>query len=397
MKGVYSQRKDLTGRRFGRLIVVSLTSERRDRSPVWNVKCDCGCQHKATSKSLRGGQSSCGCARRKDLSGVKFGWLTAVRYSGKRTKHLSPVWECVCKCGNVCHESAYRLACGNAVSCGCMVKTRKIHKDLTGKRFGRLTVVAPTKTRSKQGCVVWTCLCDCGATRNVVGSYLTSRSEFRTTSCKSCVRKAASENHSAELVGQRFGRLTAIRMTGRKRGKHNEWECLCDCGKSHRVSSSGLACGNTRSCGCLARESVSASNVKRFRQDQKSGAVWLYENRCTRIKMRSSWEVVFARWLDDNDEPWEYEPKCFVLEKAVRYTPDFFLPARGLWIEVKGFMSDSAKKKIDTFKSLHPILLVRKQFISKITGQDKASDVARLVKRVARTSASRSPLPLFSA
>jgi len=99
--------------------------------------------------------------------------------------------------------------------------------------------------------------------------------------------------------------------------------------------------------------------------------------------MRSPWEVVFARWLDDNNEPWEYEAKIFILGKAMRYTPDFYLPARGLWVEVKGFMSDFAKKKIDIFKSMHPLVMVRKKFISKITGRDKANDIARLVCRVA--------------
>lgn len=395
MKGVYSQRKDLTGLRFGRLTVVSLASERRGRRPVWNVICVCGREHKASSKSLANGQSSCGCARRKDLTGVKFGKLTAVGYSGKRTKNRSPIWSCVCECGRVHLESAARLTTGVAVSCGCSAKTRKIHKDLTGQRFGMLTVVAPSKARTKTGLVVWTCACDCGSTKDVVGSYLTYRAKCPTTSCGCSIRKALSDSQSRDLAGQRFGRLTAVRRSGKKRNNHHEWECLCDCGKWHNVSSSGLTCGNTQSCGCLARESVSARNVERFSQDQKSGAVWLYEHGGTRIKMRSSWEVVFARWLDDNGEPWEYEPKCFALGKAMRYTPDFFLPARGLWVEVKGFMSGFAKKKIDMFKEAHPLLLVRKKFISKIAGRDKARDVASLVRRVDWLAEKHSPMPLF--
>jgi hypothetical protein len=385
MKGVYSQRKDLTGLRFGRLSVVSLTSERRDGRPVWNLLCDCGRERKATSKSLTAGLVvSCGCHRRKDLAGIKFGRLTAVRYLGKKKGvRSSAIWECLCDCGSMHIESTSRLTTGSAVSCGCIARTRKIHKDLTGHRFGRLTVVAPAKKRSKQGLIFWACLCDCGSTRDVLGSYLRRRAECPTTSCKRCACKAVGERRSLELVGKRFGRLTVVRKTGRKRNNHNEWECLCDCGKSHFVSSSGLTCGGTQSCGCLASESVSARNVERFNQDQRSGAVWLYESHGKRIRMRSSWEVVFARWLDDNCEPWEYEPKSFALEKAVRYTPDFFLPSREVWVEVKGFMSDFAKKKIDAFKATHRLVVVRKRFISKITGRINDRDIASLVRRVA--------------
>jgi len=51
--------------------------------------------------------------------------------------------------------------------------------DLTGRRFGRLTVLHDTGER-KHGNVVWHCRCDCGNEVNVVGRSLTSGN---TTSC----------------------------------------------------------------------------------------------------------------------------------------------------------------------------------------------------------------------
>lgn len=39
-------------------------------------------------------------------------------------------------------------------------------KDLTGKRFGRLTAIEPIG-RAKQGNVIWRCKCDCGNEKNV--------------------------------------------------------------------------------------------------------------------------------------------------------------------------------------------------------------------------------------
>jgi hypothetical protein len=34
--------------------------------------------------------------------------------------------------------------------------------DITGLRFGQLTAISPTKKRNKDGTVFWLCKCDCG-------------------------------------------------------------------------------------------------------------------------------------------------------------------------------------------------------------------------------------------
>src|ERR1700691_4386015 len=44
--------------------------------------------------------------------------------------------------------------------------------DITGKKFGRLTALHPTDERSGSGNVVWQCRCDCGATPLVYGNHL---------------------------------------------------------------------------------------------------------------------------------------------------------------------------------------------------------------------------------
>ena len=54
----------------------------------------------------------------------------------------------------------------------------------------------------------------------------------------------------AELIGQRFARLTVVRRIGSDNGKAL-WECLCDCGKTTSTTTGSLRKGNTRSCGCL--------------------------------------------------------------------------------------------------------------------------------------------------
>lgn len=59
------------------------------------------------------------------------------------------------------------------------------------------------------------------------------------------------------------------------------------------------------------------------------------------IMFRSSWELIYAKYLDSIGEPWYYEFKTFDLGDTT-YTPDFFLPTKNKYIEVKGYMTKEA-------------------------------------------------------
>lgn len=57
-------RTDLTGQRFGRLVVVSRSDNCRPKAPKWVCHCDCGKTVTTRSCSLfSGGTQSCGCLR----------------------------------------------------------------------------------------------------------------------------------------------------------------------------------------------------------------------------------------------------------------------------------------------------------------------------------------------
>lgn len=57
------------------------------------------------------------------------------------------------------------------------------------------------------------------------------------------------------LLGSRFDRLVVIRLTDRSDAKQNAIvEVLCDCGNTIEVSAVQLRVGDSKSCGCLARE-----------------------------------------------------------------------------------------------------------------------------------------------
>ena len=122
-------------------------------------------------------------------------------------------------------------------------------KDLTGQKFGKLTVVKRGPNQNKK--VQWECLCDCGNT-----VYVRSDQLLRgiTKSC-GCLHKqiAAKIGHSnfKDLAGQQFGKLTALYSIKSLEDKKYHWVCQCECGNIVEVLGTSLTSGNTKSCGCL--------------------------------------------------------------------------------------------------------------------------------------------------
>lgn len=61
-----------------------------------------------------------------------------------------------------------------------------------------------------------------------------------------------------DITGQRFGRLVAISYV--PNGKNAKWLCACDCGSQKNILLGALRSSNTKSCGCLSRETASKNN-----------------------------------------------------------------------------------------------------------------------------------------
>jgi len=68
--------------------------------------------------------------------------------------------------------------------------------------------------------------------------------------------------------------------------------------------------------------------------------------------VRSNWEANFARVLKYENVQFDYEPKTFILNNSTTYTPDFRI--KNIYFEIKGYMNESSKNKIDTFRKLYP-------------------------------------------
>ena len=245
---------DLAGKRFGKLTVLKLISAPNAKVKLWECQCDCGNHITASTKQLLNGEvTSCGCtpsasqskdSEQPDLTGQRFGMLTVLGKADCEKK--GTWWNCQCDCGNTRIASTDELISGKVISCGCVQRPKK---DLSGKRFGALTVLHRVQT-GKKG-VWWKCKCDCGKERIVSTRDLTSGRVVNCGDEKNHPAQDATPKLRDDLTGRRFGRLTVIGLADTKLSGQYAWRCRCDCGNEIIVRGSTLRSGRTKSCGCL--------------------------------------------------------------------------------------------------------------------------------------------------
>jgi len=70
-------------------------------------------------------------------------------------------------------------------------------------------------------------------------------------------------------------------------------------------------------------------------------------------RVKSTWEANFARILRYLNIRYRYESDSFAMKNGSTYTPDFKITDE-LYIEIKGYSSESWKKKIEDFRNQYP-------------------------------------------
>lgn len=100
-----------------------------------------------------------------------------------------------------------------------------------------------------------------------------------------------------------------------------------------------------------------STEARRGERNQNYGKVWSKQGRGKRtegcdcdgnpITFRSTWEKAFADYLNSRSLRWRYEPKPIKCGTLGTYTPDFFIEEWGCFIEVKGWLTERAKDKIE--------------------------------------------------
>jgi len=98
--------KDLAGQRFGRLMVLYDTGERKNGSVVWRCRCDCGNESDVRSNNLVSVRTtSCGCYQRQRVVEVN------TEHGMARGEKIHPIYQTWCgmlqRCENPC-DDAYK-------------------------------------------------------------------------------------------------------------------------------------------------------------------------------------------------------------------------------------------------------------------------------------------------
>ena len=268
---------DLAGKKIGRLSVIERT-ENTDKKTAWKCKCDCGNYVTVKGCNLYRKDNptiSCGCAHNEpkyDLTGRRFGKLLVMGLSSdnpRSTKDGKKRWKCQCDCGNIAYVMTGSLISGSTKGCGCLTGEnfrRENHAtDLTGKRFGNLTVLKREENITYKGggiAVQWLCKCDCGNEVIVRAQELTSENK---TSC-GCVREEIGNKPFQFEVGEevitKHGKFLIEDYLRKEREsqkiKDKKYVCKClECGEKNVVLEHTLvrgmgsckACSDTRSFG----------------------------------------------------------------------------------------------------------------------------------------------------
>lgn len=180
-----SHLKDETGNKYGLLTVLYRGPNSKDGRVQWHCRCDCGNEVDVIAKNLRSGNTkSCGCYKRnnpgmrKDLTGNRYGKLVVL--GEPKVGERGTIWKCQCDCGNICYKVSTDLVHGNTKSCGCLkADLHSTMNDLTNQKFGELTALYSNKI-ANDGQRIWHCKCTCGNEIDVRAGALRSG---KTQSC----------------------------------------------------------------------------------------------------------------------------------------------------------------------------------------------------------------------
>lgn len=102
-----------------------------------------------------------------------------------------------------------------------------------------------------------------------------------------------------------------------------------------------------------------ASLSKRMSENNPGGKSKWYE--VNGIKVQGTWERNFALWCNEQNIKW-IRPASLIYEiegKRKRYCPDFYLPDKELYIEIKGYWWGNDRQKMKAVLDQYPDIKIK--------------------------------------
>ena len=199
----------IEGQIFGKWLVLQ---DDAGRDKHGNKMCLCECQCPAKTKKLvkgydlRAGRSTnCGCERNKKISkinfkdetGKKYGKLTVLFKTEKKSLNGQYYWICQCDCGNKKIVRGDQLRNGTIVSCGCYGTDMRENSEkyFIGAKFGYLELLGKTDELDKYNYRIWNCKCwACGK------NCLISTKQLRQGKKSCCISNSLGEKVISDLL-----------------------------------------------------------------------------------------------------------------------------------------------------------------------------------------------------
>lgn len=234
-------RKDLSGKRFGRLVAIKISNKPSSRS-LWTCQCDCGKIHDVLAQSLIPGiQKSCGCLRDEVASAT--GKSTAT-HGMTRT----PRWSTWNRMLRFAKSKGIRVCHG-----------LRSHPDAIFDILPEKPIKHTVRLINDSGYF------SCGVCASCNESEVPINVRWG--------RESRSDKKAKiDLSGVVIGRLTAIEYAG-----DGYWKFKCSCGNDVVAESNAVKSGRQKSCGCAKNEfarDLGLSSRKHGLSKTSIGNIW---------------------------------------------------------------------------------------------------------------------------
>lgn len=175
-----------------------------------------------------------------------------------------------------------------------------------------------------------------------------------------------------DLTGQKFDRLTVIKRAGTSKSGKVLWLCECSCKEHNQITTttSNLITGNTKSCGCLAKESASkVGKANRVHGDTNARLYKIFQgmkDRCYNpnnkdyaryggrgIKLCDEWKnnyIAFKEWAIING----YRETLTIERKDFDQN---YCPANCEWIKMEAQQRNKSSNRVITYNGESMILI----------------------------------------
>lgn len=125
-----------------------------------------------------------------DLTGKRFGRWTVLYQTKSKFKTHATMWHCRCDCGNERDISKINLVNGKTKSCGCYRKELSKEIDKTKRRF------------DQQGNIVEKLCPECGEFKNISDFSISSRkADGYSEYCKDCLKYSLKKRYARYIKG----------------------------------------------------------------------------------------------------------------------------------------------------------------------------------------------------